>query len=197
MKQLVFTFLFITIFLTSFAKKDTNAWKKETTLEQQYSVFKKNLNFWNGSLFLKEDLLNEFYSSLSDTINNQKKLLKEKQAKINDLKTDSNSKDTKIKETEAKLEKSVKFQNSISFFGMNINKHVYSIILFLIIAGALFLAGFVFLLYKKSLSTTQKLRKDYDELKEEYEAHKKSALERYTQTNMELHRTRLELKKKK
>ena len=68
--------------------------------------------------------------------------------------------------------------------------------MYLLIAGVLVLAGFVFLLYKRSLVVMHRTKKEYNELKKEYEAHKKSALERYTKINMELHQTRLELKKK-
>jgi Tfp pilus assembly protein PilO len=123
--------------------------------------------------------------------------LDEARSRIGMLNAKIAEQDKRNADTEEKLAKSTKLQNSISLLGINVEKHVYSVILFLIIAGVLVLAGFVFMLYKKSVSTTRTLKKDYEELKEEYEAHKKSALERYTQTNMELHRTRLELQKKK
>jgi hypothetical protein len=51
-------------------------------------------------------------------------------------------------------------------------------------------------MYNRSNKVTVRTKKDYDELKEEFEVHKKDSLERYTKINMELHHTRLQLKKK-
>lgn len=196
MKQLILTLLSIAISLTSFAKKDINAWKSENSLPQQYTTFKANLNYWNGSYFLNDFQLDEFYKSLTDTINKQKSQLKEKQAKIDELNSEIETRNGKIDETQTKLDKSLKLQNSISVLGIVINKHLYSVLMFLLIVGALVLAGFVFLMYKKSIATTRTMKNDYNDLKEEYETHKKSSLERYTHINMELHKTRLELQKK-
>lgn len=64
----VLLILMVSISLISFAKKDIDAWKSANNLEEQFTVFKDNLNFWNGSYFLKELQLNQFYGALRDSI---------------------------------------------------------------------------------------------------------------------------------
>ena len=195
MKKIVAVILLVFVAFGTFAKKDINAWKQEQNLPGQYRVFKENLNFWNGSYFLKEDQLDDFYDALTDTIGVLEKSVDQKNAQISSLNSEINSKGAQMNSLQEQLDESLKLQNSIVFLGMKINKNAYSVTMYLLIAGVLVLAGFVFLLYKRSLTVMHRTKKDYDELKEEYEVHKKNALERYTKINMELHQTRLELKK--
>jgi len=195
MKRIFAVVVLVFVVLNTFAKKDVNAWKQEQSLASQYEVFKENLNFWNGSYFLKEVQLDDLYNALTDTIEVLGKSAEQKDAKIRDLNSEISSKAAQMNTLQEELDESLKLQNSIVFLGMKIDKSAYSVTMYLFIAGVLVLAGFVFLLYKRSLSVMRRTKKDYEELKEEYETHKKNALERYTKMNMELHQTRLELKK--
>ena len=195
MKRIFAVVVLVLVVFNTFAKKDVNAWKQEQSLASQYEVFKENLNFWNGSYFLKEVQLDDLYNALTDTIGVLEKSAEQKDAKIRDLNSEISSKAAQMDTLQEELDESLKLQNSIVFLGMKIDKSAYSVTMYLLIAGVLVLAGFVFLLYKRSLSVMRRTKKDYEELKEEYETHKKNALERYTKMNMELHQTRLELKK--
>ena len=195
MKRIFAVVVLVFVVLNTFAKKDVNAWKQEQSLASQYEVFKENLNFWNGSYFLKEVQLDDLYNALTDTIEVLGKSAEQKDTKIRDLNSEISSKAAQMNTLQEELDESLKLQNSIVFLGMKIDKSAYSVTMYLFIAGVLVLAGFVFLLYKRSLSVMRRTKKDYEELKEEYETHKKNALERYTKMNMELHQTRLELKK--
>lgn len=188
--------LLISVTSTSFAKKDINAWKKEKTLAQQYVVFKKNLNFWSGSYFLKEAQLAEFYNALTDSISLLTKEVLDNKNQVLSLQNELNAKIEEIEKIQVELDKSIKQVNSIRVFGMNVNKSVYSLTMYLFILGVLVLAGMVFLLYKRSNKITLHTKNEFIELKEEFEIHKKNSLERYTKMNMELHKTRMKLNKK-
>ncbi|QIA07331.1 hypothetical protein [Draconibacterium halophilum] len=195
MKKIFALVVLVLVVSGSFAQKDINAWKQEQSLPNQYEVFKKNLNFWNGSYFLEEDQLDDFYEALTDTIGLLENNVDQKNSQIRNLNSELSTRDEQMSTLQQQLDESLKLQNSIVFLGMPINKNAYSVTMYLLIAGVLVLAGFVFLLYKRSLAVTHRTKKDYDELKEEYEVHKKNALERYTKINMELHQTRLEQKR--
>ena len=189
-------FLLISTTLLSFAKKDINAWKNEKNLNQQYSVFKKNLNFWNGSYYLTEYQLNQFYNALRDSITVFENEVLDNKSQILLLQNELNEKKQETEKIQTELDGSIKRENSIRVFGMNINKSVYSLTMYLFILGVLALAGVVFLLYKRSNNIKKKKKNEFNELKEEFEIHKKNSLERYTKMNMELHKTRMKLNKK-
>ena len=195
-KYIILFILLFSVSLISFAKKDVNAWKNEKNLKQQYAVFKENLNFWNGNYFLDERQLNDFYSALTDTISVLKNEISDKANTVNSLQNELNSTNNQLKNTKADLDTSVKNRNAIEVFGLNVEKGFYTFIMSAIILALLAFLIILYLLFKRSNKVTVRTKKDYDELKEEFEVHKKDALERYTKINMELHHTRMELNKK-
>lgn len=196
MKRLLFlTILLCSLIFDAFAK-DINAWKQEKSLEQQYQVFKENLNFWSGNYFLSPTQLDQFYSAMTDTIAKLQQQVNGGLSKINQQKQELAAKQATVDETQKKLDESIRNQNSISVLGARINKSVYSTTMYLFIVGVLVLAGAMYMMFQRSHKITRQTKKEYDELKAEYEEHKKVALDRYTKINMELHKTRLELQKK-
>jgi hypothetical protein len=182
--------------INSFAKKDINAWKSEKNLEQQFTVFKSNLNFWNGSYFMEPEQLSQFYEALKDSVALLEKTNVNYQNEIKSLQSELKTNVAQTSEIQHELDNSIKNQNSIDVFGMQINKNIYSFSMYAFILGVLALSAIVFLMFKRSNTITVRTKKEYEELKEEYEVHKKNALDRYTKMNMELHKTRLELNKK-
>ena len=197
MKKLITLILLFTALTPSvFAKKDINAWKKESDTREQYKIFKQNLNYWAGNYVLSGDQLDEFYGAINDSIAKMESELHERMLEISKQKEELAQRQALVNEIQQKLDRSEKLQNSITILGMNINKNVYSVGMYLFIIGVLAVAGIIYMMYKKSHRTTRQTQKEYDELKQEYEEHKKTALDRYTKINMELHKTRLELQKK-
>jgi len=181
---------------SSFAQRDVKAWKNEENVSNQYSVFKENLNYWSGKYFLTGDQLDEFYGAMNDTIASLENRLHDRGLEISKQKEELAQRQALINETQQNLEYSQKLQNSITVFGMVINKSIYSTVMYLLILGVLVIAGIMFMMYQRSLKVTRQTKKEFDELKLEYDDHKKTALDRYTKINMELHKTRLELQKK-
>jgi hypothetical protein len=188
--------LMVSISMISFGKKDTDAWKKEKTLDQQFSVFKDNLKYWNGSYFLNDLQFNEFFQAVNDSIAvMEKKVLDDK----NQIKTLQDELNNKIKETgeiQAKLDSSFERENSINVLGAYVSKRMYSLTMYILILTALVISAITFILYKRSNNVTKRIKKDYEDLKEEYEIHKKSALERYVKINTELTKARMELNRR-
>ncbi|MFB6340970.1 hypothetical protein ACE1ET_04585 [Saccharicrinis sp. FJH62] len=188
-------FLLISVTVSTFAK-DVNAWKEEPNLEQQYDVFKKNLNYWNLQYFMTPDQLDQFYGAVKDSISNLEKVIIKSENQILSLQNDLKTNKSRTDQLQAKLDESIKRQNSIPVLGMQVDKSAYSITLYAIIIAVLVFAGIMFLMFKRSNAVTVKTKTEYQELMEEYEQHKKNSLDRYTKINTELHKARMELKQK-
>jgi len=195
-RYIILSLLLFTMLFSSFAKKDINAWKNEKSLEEQYNVFKANLNYWNGNYFLNENQLSELYKAYTDSVRVLENEISDKVNKVNELQDELNSTNQQLEKTKTDLNISIKNQNAIAVFGLNIEKSIYTLIMSLIVLGLLVVLGLVYMLYKRCNKVTVQAKQDYNELKEEFEVHKKNALERYTKINMELHQTRMELNKK-
>ena len=195
MKKIIILFFLSVVLSSVIVAKDVNAWKSEKTLDQQYLVFKENLNFWNNQYFMEEIQLNEFYNALTDSIALRDKEILTNEKEILSLQNQLDTATNQIEETQAKLDESIKHQNSIKLLGMYVNKNSYSFFMYMLILGLGVLSGIVYLLFKRSNKVTKDTKNEYSELKDEFEAYKKSSMERYTKINTELHNTRMKLKK--
>ena len=191
---IILSVLTVGLSATVFAQKDINAWKSETNLEQQYEVFKENLNFWDGKYFMTPPQLDEFYNALSDSVAVLEDEIASRASRIDELEAELVSTNQQLNNTNAELENSIKNRNNIAIMGQNVDKSIYTATMFMIILALLALLGVLFILYKRSNTVTVRTKKDYQDLKSEYETHKKSALDRYTKINTELHHARMRLK---
>jgi DNA repair exonuclease SbcCD ATPase subunit len=193
-RNIILPVLLVCLSVTAFAQKDINAWKSETTIEQQYEVFKENLNFWDGKYFMTPPQLDAYYNALSDSVAELENEIAARASRINELEEELAETNGQLEDTQAELDTSIENRNSISIFGLEMGKGTYPLTMTVIIIALLALLGFLFMLYKRSHNVTARTKKDYKDLKEEFETHKKNALDRYTKINTELHHTRMKLK---
>jgi len=176
--------------------KDFDAWKAEKSIEQQYTVFKKNLNLWKNYYYLSEPQLNQFFNAMSDTISGIKNEVFERRNQVKLLQNEINLKNQEIIEIQAKLENSVRNQNSVKVLGVYVSKGMFSLTMYILILAVLAFSGIIFTLFSRSNKLTKRIKADYNDLKQEFEIHKKNALERYVKINTELTKARFELNKK-
>ena len=172
---------------SAFAKKDINAWKKETTTDKQFSVFKKNLNFWSGSLFFKEHQINDFYKALNDTIKGLETKITTDGTTISELDKTISSLNQELANTQTKLDESLMREDSFSTLGFQVSKSSFATIMYAITIILLVLVGVFVFLYKQSHHITREAKNKFDDLEKEFDQHKKNNLEKCTKLNRELH----------
>jgi hypothetical protein len=81
--------------------------------------------------------------------------------------------------TKESLQEMTRTKNNIKVLGIEINKVAYNTIMWTIAGALLLLLGIGFLAFKRNLAVTRNTKKDYNELKTEYENYRqKSRLER-------------------
>ena len=98
---------------------------------------------------------------------------------INDLKTKLNS-------TQSTLDSTNLEKDSMALFGMQMSKSGYNVLLWSIIAGLLALLLFFIYKYKNSNSITKNVNLALAEIEEEFEEHRKVALEREQKVRRQL-----------
>lgn len=89
---------------------------------------------------------------------------------------------------QANLEKEVAMEekDSFSFLGMPIQKSVYSSIMWVLVAGLGAALSFFSVQYFRSFGRIKKAQKDLEEVQEEFDQHRKNALERERKLKREL-----------
>lgn len=186
--------LLICLSVTTFAQKDPEAWKSEPNIERQYEVFKENVNFWDGRYFMPPSQLDAFFNALNDSVAELENEINARASRINELEAELRSTNQQLADARAELETSIENRNTIAVLGQDVSKSIYTVTMSMIILALLAILGVLFILYNRSNKVTVRTKKDYNDLKKEFETHKKNALDRYTKINTELHHTRMKLK---
>ena len=174
-------FLFV-LFLSQAQIKEEENTLEEGTLTQQFDfLIKKGANYdVNGRRYegIRVLYLDKFNANLTDSLDTNNKTLLELRNTIAEDATEINTLKSKLSETTESLNALTEEKDSMSFFGAMVSKNTYramvwSIILVLVFALVLFIYKF-----RKSNFLTIQAKSALADLEEEYEQHRRRALER-------------------
>jgi prefoldin subunit 5 len=114
---------------------------------------------------------------------------KRKIGSLNTLKTSlSNNIDslqTSLETTKTSLNDITRTKNSIRVLGMEINKLTYNTVMWTIIGGLFVILAMGFLVFKRNLSVIINTKKELKELKDEFEAYRKTSREAREKMSMD------------
>lgn len=147
------------------------------SLNEQMNYIQEKTRIYQDYRAIREDMFQQIKKNAIDTLRAVK-------AEINLLKKDTrqlnltiDSLNGSIETLQNNLDQMTKTKNSISLFGLEINKTAYNAVLWTIIAV---LAAFLvigFLAFKRNRAVTIHTRKEIEELKKEFEAYRKASRE--------------------
>jgi len=178
-------------FLTTFSISAQQKKIQELPLKDKFSyIYKKSTTYTSPSNKMYKVVNMEHYSLLRksslDTINSLKETIKSQENLINSSKNNIIELQTSTKKLENDLQTAINQNNSILFFGLQIEKSNYNLlmgsIIFLLIGALLY---FIYQ-FKNSHIITKKALLDLSELDEEYQEHRKTALKREQKVRREL-----------
>ncbi len=144
----------------------------ELNIADQFSyAIDKSSNFQDYKV-IKQGWMTKLKANTLDTLlalkanlNTSKDLLKQKSETIENLRSELNNSQSEL------LKK-----NSFSFFGIMVSKAGYDTIMWSIIVGLVVGLGFMIAAFRRSFSVTVQIKKDLNEVKDEYENYRKKAL---------------------
>lgn len=176
---------------STFAQDTQTQSINEGTINDQFEyILRKSGNFkgTNGQAYeaVKRSLLLALQSHTSDSLKTIRQDLNKtlttvdaQQKEINDLKANLSS-------TQSTLDATNKEKNSMSLLGLQMSKTSYNILMWTIIAGLLALLTIFIFKFKNSNSVTKAAKKALAETEEEFEEHRRSALEREQKVRRQL-----------
>jgi preprotein translocase subunit SecF len=171
---LVFTaILFVSI---SFAQEINK--KEDTSLKEAFDkLYRISTNYQVYKVINKEKFLN-LKQQVLDSLKTTKKLLVEQNSLLK-LKGE-NVKNTQTALNRAKLElkKTIQKKESISLFGLQLNKSIYNLILWSLILILLTALLYFIFAFTKNNILTKRAEDDLNNIEIEYEQYRKKAIER-------------------
>ncbi len=183
MKRIVLfvSLIFLSTHSTLTAQQQTSTDEDPTLVGQFQTLEKKSGNYRaNGVRYEVIRLvdLNRIKQNIFDSINTANKSIKELTATIEGNNAEITGLNTKLQETTENLKKVTDEKDSISFFGAMVGKGTYKGILWSIIVGLLLMLLLFIYKFRNSNFLTQQAKAALADLEQEFEDHRRRALER-------------------
>ena len=176
---------------TGTTEEDDELSLNNSTINNQFEyILKKSGDFrgTNGSMYeaVKRSMLVTLQSHTNDTLKTIRKDLSDTQAIVSTQAAEITELKSNLSNTQTTLENTNQEKNNMALFGMQMSKANYNILMWSIIGGLLaFLLLFMYK-FKNSNSVTKEAQKNLSEIEEEFEEHRRTALEREQKVRRQL-----------
>lgn len=172
----------------------------DNSVQSQFeTLIRKSTNYrQNGKRYEVVRLieLNALQKNVLDSITEANENISNLKNTIAENETAIGSLNTKLDETTKNLETITAEKDSMPFFGSLVSKSTYKLIVWSIIIGLVVLLALFIFKFRNSNTLTQQAKTALADLEEEYEQHRRRALEREQKISRELHDERNKNKKK-
>lgn len=198
-KKLIFAPAFIallSLFLSSLLQAQNSMPEalEEGTLEEQFNYLHERTRIYNNFRAIREDMFQKIRSNSNDSLEATKMEIARLEEQISGLDSLIASLESDLQQTNLELEQAIKNRDRLTFLGIPMHKVLYNSILWIIIGALAFLTVVFFLANRRNQILARRCRKDLEEIKEEFEAHRKKARERYEQAVVKHHNEMRKLK---
>jgi hypothetical protein len=149
------------------------------TLTDQMKYLEEKTRIYEDYRAIREDMFQKIKVNAIDSLTASKSKIAGLMKLTGTLNSRIDSLNSSLASTNESLQQITRTKNSIKVIGIEVNKIVYNTIMWTIAGALLLLLAIGFLAFKRNLAVTRNTKKDYDELKAEYEDYRqKSRLER-------------------
>ncbi|GGD05489.1 tRNA (guanine-N1)-methyltransferase [Hyunsoonleella pacifica] len=188
---LIFLFTFSLSSFSQAAQQQETLSLNSGTIDSQFEfVFRKSGNFkgTNGQPYeaVKTAWLLTLRNHVKDSLKGIRKDLNETQAVVKTQANEITQLKSSLSKTQADLETTNTEKDSMSLFGMQMSKTGYNTLLWSIIAGLLALLLLFIYKFKNSNAVTRQAKQSLSEIEEEFDEHRKTALEREQKVRRQL-----------
>jgi len=177
----IILFSLLSTFVYSQSKKNQetiNEVLKTGTIEEQFNTLIDKSNDFQEYKNLRHYNLNRFRKNFKDSLKATKLKFEKAHSKIATQKETISSLQNQITDLNKKIDAISVDKDTIDFFGMRLTKASYNTILWSLILSFLATTLFFLFRFKSSNAITREAKKSLAEIEEEFETHRKKALER-------------------
>jgi hypothetical protein len=176
-KNALFFFALFPVTVTATAQTALPEVFTEGSVKEQMNYVQEKTRIYEDFRAIREDMFQKLKRNATDSIDAARKeignLISERQDR--DVLIDSLN--SAIENVKSDLEGMTRSKNSIAFLGMEVNKMIYNSILWTIVAALTGLLVIGFLAFRRNHSLTVNTKKEFEELKKEFEAYRKASRE--------------------
>ena len=143
------------------------------SLNEQFDYLEERTRIYENYRAIREDMFQLVKKNSSDSLATARKSINSYIIQARDLNSQIDSLDKLLASTRDELNEAVRTKNSIKLLGINVNKHSYNTIMWIITGflGFLLVSGFI--AFRKNISITSKTKKELEDVKDSFEEYKK------------------------
>jgi hypothetical protein len=147
------------------------------TLKEQLDYINDKTRIYEQYRAIREDMFQVIKNNSIDSLNAAKTVINGLKGSIRARDMNIDSLKVALAATKDDLDKMIKTKNSISLLGIEINKVAYNAVMWIIIAILAGALAFGFLAFKRNRVVTVHTKKEFEDLKKEFEAYRKASRE--------------------
>ncbi|MGV6830949.1 MAG: tRNA (guanine-N1)-methyltransferase [bacterium] len=186
-----FAFLISGLFWAQNANTQQEASRKDGTINQQFEYVINKSNRYKdekGRLYkvVRRIWLDELKTITQDSLVEFRKKIADANSTIANQLEEINSLKTNLSNTQNDLTATNQEKDSMSLFGMQMSKTGYNTLMWSVIAGLLALLLFFIFKFKNSNAITKAAKKSLEDIEQEFEDHRRVALEREQKVRRQL-----------
>lgn len=186
--------LFISMNQTVNAQSGASAVLDSALLEAQLEYIHENTRVYNDYRAIRADIFLKIKKNVIDTINASKLEVEELNSRLTERDFQIETLNTDLTRTKNEKEEAIKLQNSLSFFGIQMNKTLYNSIVWFIILGLVVLAAALVMLHRRSHLVTKQVKEELQTSQDEFDLYRRSSREKYEKLVVSHHSEIMKLK---
>ncbi|WP_346882123.1 tRNA (guanine-N1)-methyltransferase [uncultured Algibacter sp.] len=183
---LVFTISCISPALSQIKEENDKLSLNSGTIDNQFEFVIRRSGSWQEYKTVKKTWLYTLKSHTLDSLKAVHKNLVETQTVVKTQAKEIENLKANLSNTQGDLDKTNTEKNNMTLFGMLMSKTNYNVLMWSIIGGLLGLLLFFIYKFKNSNSITRDAKKALEETEEEFDEHRKTALEREQKVRRQL-----------
>lgn len=148
------------------------------TIKSQFEYVMKKSSTYEDYKVVKIERLNKFEANVQDSLELFKSNLNNSNEKLMKQGKEIVALNAEMQDLKNQLDKTIRTKNSVSLFGFQLSKSYYNTVMWGAILVLLVVAGICFMLFKRSNLITQETKSTLEEVREEFDNHRKNALVR-------------------
>ena len=149
----------------------------KNSLKEQLNFLDEHTKIYDNYRAIREDMFQKIKGNVSDTLSS----IEIKITGLNRTRSSLNQSIDTLKKTlettKTNLDEMTKTKNSIRILGIQVNKTAYNNIMWIIVGGLIVALLIGFLVFKRNLSAIFNTKKEYQELKAEFDTYRKTSRE--------------------
>ena len=191
---LLFTGLFISNIQPVGAQSGASAVLDSALLEAQLDYIHEKTRVYNNYRAIREDVFLQMKKNVMDTLNATKLEVEQLNSKLKERDFQIETLNSDLSRTKNEKDVAIRNKDSFSIFGIQMNKALYSSVMWLIILGLAALAVLMVVLFRRSHLITSQVKDEFRSTQEEFEEYRKSSREKYEKLVISHHSEIMRLK---